>query len=79
MTREAFEHIAQKLRPRLLTVGRDFFGNNDTAEDRCVDVTQNGAYRYFADSNELTISAILGHIPVSLKCREVSSSSQPTL
>lgn len=33
MTPQAFEYIAQKLRPRLLTVGRQFFGEDDTAED----------------------------------------------
>lgn len=33
MTRQEFEHIAKTLRPRLLTVGRAFFGDNDTAED----------------------------------------------
>lgn len=33
MTVSDFEHIAIKLRPRLLDVGRRFFGDNDMAED----------------------------------------------
>ncbi len=33
MTREAFEHIAQELRPRLLGIGRRFFHKEETAED----------------------------------------------
>lgn len=33
MTRQEFEHIAHELRPRLLRIGRDFFGRDDLAED----------------------------------------------
>lgn len=33
MTHEAFEHIAQELRPRLLGIGRRFFNEEETAED----------------------------------------------
>ena len=33
MTIEQFEHIATALRPQLLRVGYDFFGNNEKAED----------------------------------------------
>lgn len=33
MTHEAFEHIAQELRPRLLGIGRRFFHEEETAED----------------------------------------------
>lgn len=33
MTRKEFEHIVPELRPLMMKVGRDFFGNNDDAED----------------------------------------------
>lgn len=33
MTRQAFEHIAPQLRPRLKDIGRRFFGDEDKAED----------------------------------------------
>lgn len=33
MTIHDFEHIAQRLRPRLLDVGRQFFGDSSSAED----------------------------------------------
>ena len=33
MTPEAFEHIAQRLRPLLLSVGKRFYMDNDKAED----------------------------------------------
>ena len=33
MTRQAFEHIAHELRPRLKDIGRRFFGDEDRAED----------------------------------------------
>lgn len=33
MTPQEFEHIAQMLRPRLVSVGRNFFGHNAEAED----------------------------------------------
>ncbi len=33
MTHEAFEHIAQELRPCLLGIGRRFFHKEETAED----------------------------------------------
>lgn len=33
MTSQEFEHIATTLRPRLKTIGRQFFGNDDAAED----------------------------------------------
>ena len=33
MTRQAFEHIAHELRPRLKDIGRRFFGDDDKAED----------------------------------------------
>lgn len=33
MTSKEFEHIATMLRPELLTVGRDFFGDDSVAED----------------------------------------------
>lgn len=33
MTLEEFEHIAPLLRPLMERVGRDFFGNDDDAED----------------------------------------------
>lgn len=38
MTRQEFEHIAKTLRPELLAVGRDFFADQDTAEDVAQDV-----------------------------------------
>ena len=33
MTQQEFEHIAQQLRPLLLHIGQQFFGNSDNAED----------------------------------------------
>ena len=33
MTKQEFEHIAQQLRPQLLKIGRQFFSDNDSAED----------------------------------------------
>ena len=33
MTTEEYELIARKLRPRLFSIGREFFGDSDTAED----------------------------------------------
>ena len=33
MTSQEFEHIATELRPRLKTIGRQFFGDDDAAED----------------------------------------------
>ena len=33
MTQQEFEHIAPKLRPLLLHIGQQFFGNSDSAED----------------------------------------------
>ena len=33
MTPQEFEHIAQMLRPRLISVGHDFFGHSTEAED----------------------------------------------
>ncbi|MBR3545961.1 MAG: hypothetical protein IKN86_00170 [Bacteroidaceae bacterium] len=34
MTRQAFEHIAHELRPRLKDIGRRFFGDEDTEVDK---------------------------------------------
>lgn len=33
MTRQAFEHIAPQLRPRLKDIAQRFFGDEDKAED----------------------------------------------
>lgn len=33
MTQQEFEHIAQQLRPLLLHIGQQFFGNSNNAED----------------------------------------------
>ena len=33
MTQQEFEHIAQQLRPKLLNIGRQFFNDDDSAED----------------------------------------------
>ena len=33
MTQQEFEHIAQQLRPKLLNIGRQFFNDEDYAED----------------------------------------------
>ena len=33
MTQQEYEHIAQQLRPLLLHIGQQFFGNSDNAED----------------------------------------------
>ena len=33
MTQQEFEHIGQQLRPLLLHIGQQFFGNSDNAED----------------------------------------------
>ena len=33
MTPEEFEHIANKLRPKLKSIGRDFFSDRDMADD----------------------------------------------
>ena len=33
MTQQEFEHIAQQLRPQLLNIGRQFFNDEDCAED----------------------------------------------
>jgi RNA polymerase sigma factor (sigma-70 family) len=33
MTQQEFEHIVPRLRPRLKDIGRQFFGNEDMAED----------------------------------------------
>ena len=33
MTQQEFEHIAQQLRPKLLNIGRQFFNDEDCAED----------------------------------------------
>lgn len=40
MTRKEFEHIVPKLRPLMVKVGRDFFGNMDDAEDVAQDALE---------------------------------------
>lgn len=59
MTPEEFEHIVPCLRPLMVRVGRDFFGNRDDAED----VAQESLaclWTYFNNQLPLTLSFLRG-------------------
>lgn len=53
MTEQEFEHIAQQMRPRLIEVGRSFFGSDAQAED----VTQEALIRLWVMRNKFEGSA----------------------
>lgn len=55
MTIEQFEHIATALRPQLLRVGYDFFGNNEKAED----VAQEVLMRLYVNLDDIEEDYIL--------------------
>ena len=55
MTIEQFEHIATGLRPQLLRVGYDFFGNNEKAED----VAQEVLMRLYVNLDDIEEDYIL--------------------
>lgn len=55
MTVEQFEHIATGLRPQLLRVGYDFFGNNEKAED----VAQEVLMRLYVNLDDIEEDYIL--------------------
>lgn len=61
MEHKDFEQLAQRLRPGLLKVGRDFFGNADDAED----VAQETLLRLWAICSDLrpdTVEALAGRV-----------------
>jgi len=61
MTNEMFEHIARELRPRLLSVGRQFFGNDNMAED----IAQEALMRLWLVRSKIDLQA--GIQPLALR------------